>query len=298
MTNSSLPLKITLLGTGSPEPSKRRASSGYLVQIGDDHVLLDCGGGVFDRLLQADYTPDQISHLFFTHLHSDHMMDYARLVHAAWDMGGAPIQVFGPEPISRITQQLMGPDGVLSTDLKARTEFEASREVWKARGGTLPRLWPNPTVTEVEPGFRYDSPSGWSLSSCSVPHAQPYLKCMAFRIDTDTHSFVYSGDAALCPQLEQLIAGDDQRGCDVLLHWCYRLSHETELKVVTDMSPAPDEIAQMATRCGARRLVLTHLRQSMDTPEAHDGILQALDAHFRGDYSIAEDLTVITLESE
>ena len=56
-------MKITLLGTGSPEANARRASSGYLVESGDDVILFDCGGGVFDRLLQAGYKPVSYTHL-------------------------------------------------------------------------------------------------------------------------------------------------------------------------------------------------------------------------------------------
>jgi len=99
-------MKVTLLGTGSPEPSTRRASSGYLVDIGADIILLDCGGGVFDRLLQAGRKPSDITHVFFSHLHSDHMMDYARLIHAAWDESGNTPKIFGPIPIGNITDKL------------------------------------------------------------------------------------------------------------------------------------------------------------------------------------------------
>ncbi|MEZ5676915.1 MAG: MBL fold metallo-hydrolase, partial [Thalassovita sp.] len=81
-------MKLTVLGSGSPEAYLRRASSGYLLDIGDDVVLFDCGGGVYDNLLRAGRKPSEITHIFFSHLHSDHMMDYARLIHAAWDEGG------------------------------------------------------------------------------------------------------------------------------------------------------------------------------------------------------------------
>ena len=66
-------MKITLLGTGAPEAHMRRASAGYLGEIGDDVILLDCGGGVYDRLVQSGRLPSDISHLFFTHLHTDHV---------------------------------------------------------------------------------------------------------------------------------------------------------------------------------------------------------------------------------
>ena len=68
-------MKVTVLGSGSPEAYARRASSGYLVEVAGDRLLFDCGGGVFDNLLRAGHRPSKIDHLFFSHLHSDHMMD-------------------------------------------------------------------------------------------------------------------------------------------------------------------------------------------------------------------------------
>ena len=288
--NQPIAMKITLLGTGSPEAHTRRASSGYLVSIGDENILLDCGGGVFDRLLQAGYLPADINTLFFTHLHSDHMMDYARLVHAAWDEGGSPIHVYGPAPINNINSKLFGRDGVFATDLTARTENTGSQEVWQARGGSLPRPWPAPVITEISAGFRFESPNGWRLTTCSVPHAQPQLDCMAFRLDYAGKSFVYSGDAALCPALESLA-----RDCDVLLHWCYRLHGDNAHPYIKKLSPDPVQIAQMAQRCGASQLLLTHLRKSMDTDATHNAIISDLQDNFNGTSAIAEDLMVIEL---
>lgn len=245
-------MKITLLGTGSPEPHARRASSGYLVETGTETLLLDCGGGVFDRLIQSGRKPSDVDKIFFSHLHSDHMMDYARLVHANWDERGKDYDVFGPPPIDKITGKLFGRDGVFATDLTARTENEGSKAVWLARGGTLPRPWPAPKVTNVMPGFSA-SGDGWILQSCEVPHAQPYLDCMAFRIETPSGVFVYSGDAGPCAELEQL-----SQGADVLVHWCYRLAHETASAYIAARSPAPADIAAIAQRAGVKTLVVTY----------------------------------------
>ena len=60
-------MKITILGSGSPEAYARCASSGYLVEVGIDRILFDCGGGVFDNLLQSGQLPSDISHIVFSH---------------------------------------------------------------------------------------------------------------------------------------------------------------------------------------------------------------------------------------
>jgi len=282
-------MKVTLLGTGSPEAHVRRASSGYLVEVGADRILLDCGGGVFDRLLQSGRRPSDITHIVFSHLHSDHMMDYARLVHAAWDEGGVPIKVYGPKPIGVISEKLFGRDGVFAHDLVARTEHPASQEVWKSRGGQLPRPWPSPHITEILPGFSLAGPN-WSLTTCEVPHAQPYLSCMALRIDTARAKFVYSGDAGPCDTLPKLA-----QGADLLLHWCYRTARETKNANLASKTTSPADIASLAQRAKVKRLVVTHLRAHMDTDDTHGEIMRQLRSGFDGPSSIAEDLMVFDL---
>ncbi len=277
-------MKLTVLGSGSPEPCTRRASSGYLVGTGTDRLLFDCGGGVFDRLLHLGLRPSDIDYLFFSHLHSDHMMDYARLIHAAWDEGGAPLKVFGPQPISEITDKLFGREGVFAHDLRARTELLPSQQVWLSRGGVLPRPWPTPEVTEVVPGFSLDG-NGWCIRTCEVPHAQPELDCMALRVDTADRSFVYSGDAGLCEGLEHLC-----QDADLLLHWCYRLDGEMAHPEMAALTPTPSEIARMAGKAGVRRLLLTHFRVHMDGSENRASALQALRETFGEASGIAEDL--------
>ena len=282
-------MQITCLGTGSPESHQRRASSGYLVEIGNDKILLDCGGGVVSRLIEAGHMPSEITHVFFTHLHSDHMMDYGRLVHAAWDEGAISLPIFGPPPLATITEKLFGTEGVFATDLRARCEFPGSKEVWVARGGALPRPWPSPQVTEIHPGFCFET-DNWRLSTCNAPHAQPYLDCMAFRIDTAEKSFVYSGDSALCDAVFQI-----SQNADLLIHWCYRLSHETDYPTITEFSPSASEIAKMAQKAGVGHLLLTHIRKHMDEAGCLEAMLAEAESHFSGIVEIAEDLKQINL---
>jgi ribonuclease Z len=279
-------MKLTILGSGSPEAYLRRASSGYLIETGSESILFDCGGGVVDNLLRSGRRLSDITHIVFTHLHSDHMMDYARLVHAAWDEGGDPIKVYGPAPIAKITDGYFGPDGVMSHDLRARTELKPSQDVWVARGGTLPRPWPSPEVSEIKPGHVIEG-EGWQITSCEVPHAQPALLCMAYSISDGDKTFVYSGDAGICSELETLC-----QNADLLLHWCYRLDEQKADKAMTALSPTPSVIAQMAERCGVGRLLLTHFRINMDSEAGHHSALSQMKKHFSKQSGIAGDLDV------
>ena len=282
-------MKLTILGSGSPEPYVRRASSGYLIEVGTDCILVDCGGGVFDNLLRSGRLPSQISHVVFSHLHSDHMMDYARLVHAAWDEGGDPIQVYGPAPIKAITEGYFGSDGVLAHDLRARTELPQSQQVWLARGGSLPRPWPAPVVREVSCGESIAG-EGWQIKTCRAPHAQPLLDCMAISLTSEGKTFVYSGDAGLCPEVEALA-----KNADLLLHWCYRLDGEKVTPEMAATTPTPSEIGAMAKHVGARGLILTHFRKHMDDPARFDRAVHEASFAFGQPVTVAEDLQQIEI---
>jgi ribonuclease BN (tRNA processing enzyme) len=233
--------------------------------------------------------PSDSPHLFFTHLPTAHMMDYARLVHAAWDEGAPPLKVWGPKPIARQTELLFSKDGVLSPDLVARTELEPSKQVWVARGGALPRPWPAPEVTEISPGFSFEG-NGWSLQSCEVPHAQPAFDCMAFSVTAGDRKFVYSGDAGICPALSEL-----QSDADFLVHWCYRLSSDDVHPAISQFSPTPEDIAKSAQASGVKRLLISHFRIHMDSEEGHASARQEMADHFDGPSGIAEDLEVYTI---
>jgi ribonuclease Z len=205
-----------------------------------------------------------LDHLFFTHLHTDHMMDYARLIHARWDENVPDLNVWGPAHIATISDRYFGPEGALAFDLRARTEMPQSIAAWKDRGGAVPRPWPAPAITEIGPGDVVQG-EGWSVRAFEVPHAQPFLMCMGYRIEASDKVIVYAGDSGHTPELERAV-----EGADILIHWCYRLSHEPLFDPsFAATSPGHIETAEMAQRQGGKHLVLTHLRAKHDDPDTH-----------------------------
>ena len=80
-------MKVTLLGTGSPVPSLKRASAGYMVEVGSDVVLIDHGPGCFRNMMQAGIAVTDVTHVIFSHLHFDHCADFIRLFFHRWDIG-------------------------------------------------------------------------------------------------------------------------------------------------------------------------------------------------------------------
>ena len=67
-------IKVTLLGTGTPQPIMERFGPSILVQAGGQSLLFDAGRGCLQRLRQINLAYDKINALFLTHLHSDHIV--------------------------------------------------------------------------------------------------------------------------------------------------------------------------------------------------------------------------------
>jgi metal-dependent hydrolase (beta-lactamase superfamily II) len=64
--------RVTLLGTGVPDPDPNRFSASTLIEAGDHKLLIDVGRGATIRLYQLHIPLSKIDVVFFTHYHSDH----------------------------------------------------------------------------------------------------------------------------------------------------------------------------------------------------------------------------------
>jgi ribonuclease BN (tRNA processing enzyme) len=283
-------MKLTLLGTGAPEPSVQRQSSGYILEIGKDKIVFDAGPGSYLRFLQAGYKPTDVTGIFFTHFHYDHCIEYATYLLQHWDMGAGHVpqlNVYGPRPLALITEKLIGPEGVYSYDLRARTEHPASIDVFEKRGGKIPRLKPKPAVREVKPGDMV-SGEGWKVTVGEAFHFQPLLECYAYRIDSPTGSLCYSGDSgADCPGMVGLA-----KDANVLIHMMQFETAKCPSRVRGGNGTHLD-VAKIAADASVGTLVLTHIGPSIDRPDTLERLRFEMAEIYKGRIIWGEDLLTI-----
>jgi ribonuclease BN (tRNA processing enzyme) len=288
---SAKPLTVTLLGTGTPAPSLTRQSSGYLIEIGTDLIVWDHGPGAHQRLMESGHRTIDVTHAFFTHLHYDHCMDYGRLVLQRWDQGAGRIpdlKVYGPPPIARMTEQLFGADGIYGPDINARVLHRSSLDVYEARGGEVPRRRPAPAVTEIHAGSVIDG-NGWKITVGHAQHVQPYLECLAFRIDTKDGSICYSGDSGVHPAIVELA-----KGCDLLIHMNHHFSGTEPTAAYRAAVGSHRDNAVTASKAGVKTLILTHLLAQIDQPGLREQIVHEIQQVFTGKVIWGEDLMRLT----
>ena len=278
------PLTVTLLGTGTPAPSLTRQSSGYLVDVGNDVIVWDHGPGAHQRLIESGRRSIDVTHAFFTHLHYDHCMDYGRLVLQRWDQGAGRIpelKVYGPPPLARMTEQLFGADGIYGPDISARTQHRSSLDVFEARGGKLPRQRPAPQVTEIHAGSIVEG-NGWKITVGHAQHAQPYLECLALRLDAPEGALCYSGDTGLSDSIVALA-----KGCDMLILMNHFFSGTEASAAYRAATGNHRDSAVIAKRAGVKVLVLTHFSQRYQDASRY---LDEARLEFDGEIVLAEDL--------
>ncbi|MDX1434225.1 MAG: MBL fold metallo-hydrolase [Gammaproteobacteria bacterium] len=283
-------MEIRLLGTGTPTPSLKRMSSGYLVKLGGDVMLFDHGPGAYHRMMEAGVKATEVSHVFFTHLHYDHCLDYARLLMTRWDQGAGAIpelEVYGPPHTARMNELLIGDGGVFDPDLRARTEHPLSQVIYEARGGKLPRERPEPRITELASGDVVEG-DGWRVTARSVRHAQPQLHCYGYRLECDEGVFAYSGDSGPCKAMEQLA-----QDCDVLVHMCHYISGTELGKEFAEGCMGHLELARLGRDANVKNLVVSHVTEQMDVPGVRERIIREMSEIYAGNLFFGEDLMVV-----
>ena len=285
-------LALTLLGTGTPSPLLYRAGSSYLVMLDGEAILFDCGPACVQRLLKKGVPPKCITHLFLTHLHYDHCVDYGYLVLNRWDQGIGKIpdlQVYGPPPLARMTDLLFSEDGVYGPDLAARARHPGGEFIYQMRGGTLPRKRPEPIVTEVAHDNIVEK-EGWRVTVAEVVHTQPQLTCLAYRLDTPSGTIVFGGDTAPTPHLTTLA-----QDADVLIHMCHLINEVVTDPRITSCCSGHLDAARTARDAKVRTLVLVHITEQLERPGIRERILHEAGAVFDGHIIFGEDLLDIPL---
>src|SRR2546430_16213998 len=91
-------MRIIALGTGRPFVRRGQANCSWLIELGNgDKFIMDFGSGS-----QANFTALEIPHqditaYFATHLHADHVGDFAQAWIGSWTGGRVkPLLVYGP----------------------------------------------------------------------------------------------------------------------------------------------------------------------------------------------------------
>jgi len=285
-------MQVHILGAGTPRPTPDRFGSAYVAQVGDERVMVDCGPAATAKLVKAGMHPGMVDTLFFTHHHYDHNVDYPCFVlnrwgHHDWGMLD-PLRVYGPTYTESLTDRLFDADhGAWAPDWVPRTLHPASLALHQNMGGTLPRKPLRVDASDIVAG-RVVETDTWRMVTAEAVHFQPYLDSLAYRLETDEGTVVFTGDTEPCQAVIDLA-----RGADLMICMCWDLQSAMDGNGEGTGQCGTSGAARMAQEAGVARLVLTHLEPQMSDHARRQAGMEDVASIYDGEILFAEELTVV-----
>lgn len=276
MTGSSNDLfRVTLLGSGAPPPLLNRFGPSTLVEIGERKFLFDAGRGALQRLYQLKIPFGDITGMFLTHHHSDHLVGFTDLwltgwIGRPWGRRTVPLKVWGPEGTHQMVEHL---PLAFATDIRVRSHSYPSEGV---------KL----ESTEIEEGVVYDE-DGLTISAIEVDHGGEDLAAYGYRIDYGDRSAVLSGDTTFN---ENLIA--HSQNADLLVH---EVTHgmgdrfeRANLERIRRNHTIPEDAGVVFSRTRPKLAAYTHLLLFGDATPGD--LIPATRTAYDGPLVVGEDL--------
>lgn len=214
-------MRLTILGSGTAAPLLKRSNAAYLLEIDNLRFLLDSGAGAIRRLLEVKADLFDIDHIFYTHLHNDHINDLGAIIWSN-NYGGTRKKALN----------LYGPKGF--------------RKYYKILVNKL--LKPNKVYFDVNIKELKNSHlkiGGITIKTHKIRHSST-TKSIAYRFEFKNKSFVYTGDAEYTDDVTKIA-----ENADVLLTEC-----STPTK--TEGHLTPSLAGKIAAKAGVKHLILTH----------------------------------------
>ena len=123
-------MRIIMLGTSAAMPNPDRHDSGILITVRDRHYLFDCGHGATNQMVAAGVNPADVNHIFLSHLHYDHIADFAYFMITTWMANRqTPPIVVGPQDTKHFVRALLdADDGAFRKDIEARVQYKQRQD--------------------------------------------------------------------------------------------------------------------------------------------------------------------------
>lgn len=315
-------LSVMVLGSGGPVPMETaRAGASYLIFIdGKAKILMDAGGGAFQRLSKSGANIKDLDIVLLTHLHIDHTGDLSPIIKAMYFQNRAfnvangtfppgrtaAFRVFGPGAngvtfpavlmdANPDTTQYPSTAEFIDGNYDVNTGFDRYLNIFTRAisAGIFNYSTQNvsPDWTEYNPVTIIDE-DGLRIKAVGVNHGP--VPALAYRIEYKGKSIVYSGDTTSKGDNMKLLS----ENADLLIY---------DTALATDVSPGPasniffalhttpSRMGEIAHAANVKRLVLSHI--TAVTQGKSKRIKKLIRAQgFSGKIRTAKDLAVYNLK--
>jgi ribonuclease Z len=273
--------RITLLGSGAPPPRLDRFGPSTLVEVGKEKFIFDAGRGAMQRLHQLGIPFGDITGMFLTHHHSDHVAGFPDLwltgwIGRPWGKRNVPLQIWGPEGTRQMMEHL---PRAFAVDIRVRSRNYPPDGV---------RL----EARDVGEGVVFDR-DGIKVVAFEVDHGGEELPAYGYRIDYQGRAAVLSGDTTFN---ENLIR--HSQSVHLIVHEVAAVSGsavegQEQLKRIVRNHTTPEQAAEVFSRVKPKLAVYNHLL--LFGGATADDLIPATRKKYQGPLIVGEDLLRIEI---
>ena len=270
-------IKLTILGSGTPNVFSDREGPSVALQVNKMIYIFDAGRGISRRAFQANISYAKMTHLFLTHLHSDHTVGLPDYIFTTGVLGRtSPFHVFGPKGTQNMIDHIMA---AYADDIRIRlTGLEPSaQESYEYH------------IEEIDAQWVYRD-QYIEIRAFPVHHGN--WDCFGFSINIHGFHIIISGDTKPCQTLI-----DYSKDCDILIHEVYSCKGFQEKSPTwqnyhTSMHTSAKELGIIASKVKPKQLVLYH---QLYWNGADCDIIADIRENYMGTIISAKDLEQIDL---
>jgi len=250
-------MKFTILGSGTAVPRLNRNMSSYLLEVSNNKILFDSGPGTIRQLLNINIDILDIGHIFYTHLHNDHVNDLGAII---WSNNYGmhrqkTLNLYGPKKFKKYYKMLV------------RKVLKPTKLYYDIN---INEMWNNSTI-------KIPTKNGdVTIKSIKSKHTD---NSISYRIEHDNKSIVYSGDTDYAKEIIEI-----SKNADLLVLEC---SFPNNKKVKGHLTP--HYCGKIATKANVKKLVLTHFYPECDLFD----IKQQCKKEYKGEIVLAKDFMTI-----
>jgi ribonuclease Z len=284
-------IKVTLLGTGTPQLNPRRMSYSTLIEAGDEVLMFDAGRAAMLQAKKSGANLKNLDKLFLTHLHSDHVVgipDVWLTGFLAPSFRATPMNVWGPEGVEN-----------LASGLRQAYDFDVNIRIAQYGGKRAAGMEFDTTV--VHDGYVYEN-NGVKVTAFEVQHTGPNT-AYGYKIEYKGRSVVLSGDTIYN---ENVVT--HATGVDLLVHQVGYAPREAieQNKVVAriiSLHTQPEKVAEILKVAKPKLTVLSHIvvfgPKGPDlSPEGEEKMMEVLRQHYSGPVTLGQDLMAFEVGDE
>lgn len=294
-------LYVITTGTGAPLPDDDRAGPQAVVVAGDEILIFDAGPGSTHNLEMIGLDTNDITALFMTHYHSDHIGDMGELMLKHWATAGAtePLPIYGPPGLEEV---LAGFEAAYSLDQTYRVAHHGTETMPPTGFGGDAHLFD--LGTDLMASQEVYQSGDVEVIAFNVDH-KPVFPAVGYRVNYKDRSVVITGDTIYTESLVKHAMGADVLVSEALNHKFADMLAKAGQDSDTNVSAVaediqtyhitPEEVGIVARDAEIPTLLITHILPPVRSKILVNPFLRELHRVYDGSITMANDGTMVKL---